>query len=179
MLPRLPPSLHRGAVSQFAPRRRGAACVAVLGVLCSVAADLSWGQWGKKAVSKAGRRPSPYCGAERWGEVSLDDLSLEMKEDLGGDRKLPHGGGQTRAGTMQRMDSLPYHRCSKIFMSLSNGTEKQHYICHRLSPVRPELMETHWVPDGSAQRHRAGSAFVLPLSYSALLWYWKMLIILS
>lgn len=40
LLLRLLPSLHRGAVSQFAPCPCGAVCVAVPDMLCSVAAEL-------------------------------------------------------------------------------------------------------------------------------------------
>lgn len=80
---------------------------------------------------------------------------------------------------MQRVDSLAYHCCNKIFISLSNSTEKKHYICYHPSPVRPELMVMHWIQDGSTQQCRVGSGFVPPLSYFALLWYWKVLIILS
>lgn len=47
LLLRLLPSLRRGAVSQFAPCRRGALCVALLNMLCSLAAELCWGQWKK------------------------------------------------------------------------------------------------------------------------------------
>lgn len=69
---------------------------------------------------------------------------------------------------MQRMDSVAYHHCVELFISLNNGGESPNYFA-----VRSVLVVIHCLQGGSAQRHQVGSDFIFILSYLALLWNWK------
>ena len=127
LLLRLLPSLRGGATSQLLLACM-VQCVLQLSIYFAFATELCWSS-GKKWFPRQGDH---HCmaglgvGMQGGGQLKWCDSGNE--QGLGGGRKLCHGRGQTWAGTTQRMDSLAYHRCNKIFVSLSNSTEKQHYI---------------------------------------------------
>lgn len=121
------------------------------GPICSlrvaVPFDLLMQSWdsGKRSNFQGRKEMTPYCRAKCWGvgKVSLTNLVLEMKPWC----------GTNLSRACVKDDSLAYHCYNKIFLSLSNCTEKWRYICLHPRPARAELMVMHWVRGGSVQRH--------------------------
>lgn len=74
-------------------------------------------------------------------------------------------GGETWAGTKQRMDSVAYHHCKEVFISLNNGAESQNSICSK-SSADDNSWGTRWfstVTSGQFWFHSHSFLFCSPL----------------